>query len=179
MSNSYITKNALAQSMKELMQVTPMEKINIKDITGKCDLNRKSFYYHFKDKYELVNWIFYTEFVAEINDNTNADSWDLVEKICIYLYDNKAFYINALSIKGQNSFSDYFTEVTETLILAHYQDVLKYADNNDFFVTYFADATRLAITKWLIEDSKIQPDEFIQLMKQAITGLALHVVDEI
>lgn len=179
MSNSYITKNALAQSMKELMLKTPMEKINIKDITDKCGLNRKSFYYHFKDKYELVNWIFYTEFVSEINKDIHYDSWDLLEKICIYLYENKAFYINALNVSGQNSFSEYFTEVTEAIIYAHYQDVLKYADNNDFFVTYFADATRLAITKWLIEDDKIKPNEFIRLMKEAITGLALHVVDEI
>ena len=179
MSNSYITKNALAQAMKELMSIKDMEKINIKDITDKCGLNRKSFYYHFKDKYELVNWIFYTDFVSEINSNKAYNSWDMLEQICTYIYKNKKFYTNALSVEGQNSFSEYFTEVTESLIYAHYQDVLKDSEDRDFFVTYFADATRLAISKWLFEDNDIKPDKFIELMKKAITGIAIHLVDEI
>lgn len=62
MPDSLITKKALASSLKELMETQPLTKISVGDICEKCGMNRKSFYYHFCDKYELVNWIFYTEF---------------------------------------------------------------------------------------------------------------------
>lgn len=57
MADSNITKRALAAALKELMEQKPFSKINVADICEKCGMNRKSFYYHFKDKYDLVNWI--------------------------------------------------------------------------------------------------------------------------
>lgn len=62
MPDSNITKKALAMAMKELMEQIPFSKISVSDICEKCGMNRKSFYYHFKDKYDLVNWIFDVEF---------------------------------------------------------------------------------------------------------------------
>ena len=59
MSDSNLTKNALAASMKKLMREKPFDKISVSDICIDCGINRKSFYYHFRDKYDLVNWIFY------------------------------------------------------------------------------------------------------------------------
>jgi len=60
--DSGITKNALSTALKELMLLHPLAKISVGDICARCGMNRKSFYYHFKDKYDLVNWIFHTEF---------------------------------------------------------------------------------------------------------------------
>ena len=62
MADSQLTKRALSAAMKELMAERPMEKIRIGDIVERCNMNRQSFYYHFKDKYDLVNWIFIPSF---------------------------------------------------------------------------------------------------------------------
>ena len=61
MADSNITKSALASALKELMETTPFAKITVSDICAKCNMNRKSFYYHFKDKFDLVNWIYDVE----------------------------------------------------------------------------------------------------------------------
>lgn len=50
MADSNITKRALATSLKELMLEQPFDKINVAQICARCNMNRKSFYYHFKDK---------------------------------------------------------------------------------------------------------------------------------
>ena len=60
MADSNITKRALASALKELMNEKPFARISVSDICTKCEMNRKSFYYHFKDKYNLVNWIYNT-----------------------------------------------------------------------------------------------------------------------
>ena len=61
MSGSQITKKALALSIKKLMETIPLSKISIRQIADNCGVNRQTFYYHFKDKFDLVNWIYYTE----------------------------------------------------------------------------------------------------------------------
>jgi len=63
LADSNITKRALAASLKELLLEEPFDKISVAQICERCDMNRKSFYYHFKDKYDLVNWIYDTEFI--------------------------------------------------------------------------------------------------------------------
>ena len=57
MADSNITKRTLASALKELMESTPFTKITVSDICAKCNMNRKSFYYHFKDKFDLVNFV--------------------------------------------------------------------------------------------------------------------------
>lgn len=168
MSDSHITKQALAASMKELMSEMPMNKINIGDIVGRCNMNRQSFYYHFKDKYDLVNWIYYTEFIEKIKDNLSVSSWDLLESICEFFYDNKIFYTNAFKVTGQNSFPEYFIEVIHPILLIYVNDIFKNNKNNEFYATFFADAIRVSISRWLLEGAEIPPKEFVELIKSAL-----------
>ncbi len=50
------TKQALAESLKELLKRKPLERITVKDIVSGCGINRQSFYYHFCDVYDLMEW---------------------------------------------------------------------------------------------------------------------------
>ena len=47
----------LSESFKELALKKPIEKITIKEITGSAGVIRPTFYNHFRDKYELMEWI--------------------------------------------------------------------------------------------------------------------------
>lgn len=176
MSDSQVTKRALADSMKKLMEERPMKKISISDIVEGCNMNRQSFYYHFKDKYDLVNWIYYTEFVVTIKDM--QPTWEFLEKICGYFYDNKAFYKNAFEVKGQNSFSEYFNEVLYSILAAHLTEMFRNKKNVNFYAAFYADAIRVAITRWLIEGTKISSEQFVELMKNAIEVVAKYLLEE-
>ena len=177
MSDSQITKKALAESMKKLMKVRPMKKINIKDIVNGCNMNRQSFYYHFKDKYDLVNWIYYAEFVVTIRE-TPMHSWEILEKICDFFYENKVFYKNAFQVTGQNSFSEYFIEVLHPILTVQLNNVFKNNKNVDFYATFYADAIRVSISRWLIEGAEIPAEQFVNLLKTAVEGVALKLLNE-
>ena len=65
MADSIITKKAISDSFKKILKEKPYEKIYVGEIFEDCGLTRKSFYYHFRDKYDLVSWIFRYEFLDE------------------------------------------------------------------------------------------------------------------
>ncbi len=51
------TKKAIAYTFKDLLKEKPFNKITINDIANKCDINRQTFYYHFQDIRDLIEWI--------------------------------------------------------------------------------------------------------------------------
>lgn len=66
------TKLWIADKMKALMKRKPLEKIRVSEICASAEIERSTFYYHFKDKYDLVAWIFYHS--AEKMDVTSLSS---------------------------------------------------------------------------------------------------------
>lgn len=107
-ADSNITKRALAQALKELMMTQPLDKISVSNICEQCGLNRKSFYYHFRDKYELVSWIYYTEFMETALKKQYRDSWEFMDEICSYFYENRIFTGNVFSRRGRILFLNIF-----------------------------------------------------------------------
>ena len=62
-----LTKELLAECFKKLLLTTPFDKITIKMITGEAGLIRPTFYKHFQDKYEVVEWIFQTDITDQVD----------------------------------------------------------------------------------------------------------------
>lgn len=176
MPYSNITKKALAAAMKELMAERPFVKINVGDICERCGMNRKSFYYHFQDKYELVNWIFYHEFIIPHRGSDYEVGWHLLQDLGNYLYENKAFYKNALSVDGQNSFREYFGEIFTPIASEYLRDIIPRNGYEELTTKYFVDATLIATVSWLNARQDIPADIFISLVKGTLLGFSKHIV---
>lgn len=104
MANNRVTKEAFKTALKELLVEYPFTKISVKDIANHCGLSRNSFYYHFTDKYELVNWIFYSDMIKNVN--TFQDPAKLTESfvsVCKCIYEEREFYLSCFQYTGQNS----------------------------------------------------------------------------
>ncbi|HWQ75385.1 MAG TPA: TetR-like C-terminal domain-containing protein, partial [Syntrophomonas sp.] len=129
------------------------------------------------DKYDLVNWIFDTEFMIPNQNADEKSEWELFEKICCYFYDNRAFYSNAFQVSGQNSFPEYFEEVIQPLLLSQCREFFENDKDREFYATFLADAIRVSITRWLVEGAQIPAEEFIQLMKAVASGIAFKILD--
>lgn len=177
MADSMITKHALADSLKELIKHKTLSKINIADICNNCGMHRKSFYYHFKDKYELVNWIFYNEFVTLAVKEHYDDDWAFLHALIIFFYDNREFYSKALETDGQNSFVEYFEEIFQSILIEFLENVFSSNKNKNFFAKYFTDAFIMATKNWLHEDEVMQPDEFYSLIKESMYDVANATVN--
>ena len=182
MADSNITKAALAGALRELMEEQPFEKIQIAQICERCGMNRQSFYYHFKDKYDLVNWIFDTEFIvfatAGTKDLPADDRWELIERACEHFYENRSFYRKALAVRGQNSLSDHLREHLLPIIKMRVANTVGEDVADEFTTNFFADATLCAIERWLLDKHCMPPEEFVAKIKRIIQSGAVEICRE-
>lgn len=174
MSDSNATKNALAASMKKLMAKKPFEKISVSDICNDCGINRKSFYYHFRDKYDLVNWIFYVGFIEGLDMSSYESGWDCLSDVMHYFYSEKKFYRAALKIEGQNSFKDYLVETTTPVIRFFLQDILPSDDEDDFYLTFISDALLQSLVRWLSGgyEKEMDADQYVAKLHDVIVRIS-------
>ena len=182
MADSNITKRALANALKELMREQPFSKISISDICDRCDMNRKSFYYHFKDKYDLFNWCFDTEFIECVNlsQNQNAldERWTLLERACEYFYENREIYRNALKVKGQNCFADHLREFCFPILKARVAELTGSELVDDFAANFFTDAALCAIMRWLMDKNCMTAADFTDRLKHMTLSGATYIYEE-
>lgn len=108
----------LAESLKELSKTRPIEKITIKEITDKAGVIRPTFYNHFQDKYELLEWIVREDLMESampLFDN------GLLREGITYLFTamekERDFYEKAVRLEGQNSFVGMMEDAVQELIL--------------------------------------------------------------
>jgi len=182
MADSNITKQALAASLRELMQEVPFEKINVGHICERCGMNRKSFYYHFKDKYDLVNWIFDTNFIAfaaeSVAGGTENDRWEFIENVFMYFYEEREFYRKAFLIKGQNSFSDHFREYIFPLLKNRLSFLIGDDGTDDFVVSFFSDAILCSMERWMVDKECMPPKQYVAKIKRLVQNGAVAIYRE-
>lgn len=92
---SNITKRALAASLKKLLERAPLDKITIQDLVDDAEVSRKTFYYHFQDIYDLMEWCIVEDGKRVLEGNVTADTWQQgLRNVVEYLQDNRAMILN-------------------------------------------------------------------------------------
>ena len=72
---SGFTKEIIAKTFTELLDEKPMSKITVKDIVERCGVNRNTFYYHFKDIYDLVEWSCLEDATQALQGKKTYETW--------------------------------------------------------------------------------------------------------
>ena len=75
----YATKRKIADCVKKLMRKKEIRKITVQDVMDAMNMSRQSFYYHFKDIYDVVEWIECNDFANCIACETNQtmEEWTI------------------------------------------------------------------------------------------------------
>ena len=86
------TKMALAASLNKLLRTKPLNKITITDLTEDCQISRMTFYYHFRDIYDLVGWICMEEGGRAIGSCKDYATWqEGFRSLCESVLENRGF----------------------------------------------------------------------------------------
>ena len=108
----------LAESFKELAVQKPIEKITIKEITDKAGVIRPTFYNHFQDKYELLEWIVQDELIRPLRELILDGMFkEGVIRALKNMQKEKGFYTSAAKLEGQNSFPEILKSEISKLLM--------------------------------------------------------------
>ena len=168
MAESIKTKKALAQALKKLLTEKDFEKISIGEICDECDMSRKSFYYHFHDKYELVIWIFRTEFWDKLRARTDVAPLESLSRLAKYFYTNRDFYKPILAVSGQNSFSEYFGELCRDSFEKKIREQMGEIVITDLDVGVYSDFFVYTIKRWLTTNDSRNDVTFVRDLSNSI-----------
>lgn len=169
MSSSTVTKGALADALKKLCRERPLEKISISDITSECGLNRQSFYYHFQDKYELLDWIYYNELFVHFNSGVGFHNWEKnLEAFLASMRNDKEFYCSALK-SSDRTFENHLYKIMHRLFVKFiHHAVKKMATKSkaDFFADYYSHGFCGVIIDWAVKGMKESPEVLVSRIKE-------------
>lgn len=183
MAEASLTKRALAQALKELLAQEPFEKVSVSAVCARAGVNRKSFYYHFKDKYDLVVWIFRTEFAddfaAAVRAGSDVDGWAAIAAACAYFDENRAFYRSVMAFEGQNSFREHFRASAALFVATRLDSVLPDLELERpswyaFFTGFYTDVLVGATLRWVMTDDPLPVEEFVALLKLALSAIPVR-----
>jgi len=103
------TKKALSDSLKRRMETTSVSKITIRELVEDCDLDRKTFYYHFPDIYALLVWTIQQEAFGMMSQfDMLIDEQDAMEFTFRYVRDNRKMLSCCLESVGREELKHFF-----------------------------------------------------------------------
>lgn len=101
------TKQLFADKIMQLAKNKPIKDIQIKELCVLCGVERTTFYYHFRDKYDLVAWIFKQNYIEEASRAETINDERMIREMFQRLSMQKEFFLNALQDSSQNNLREY------------------------------------------------------------------------
>ena len=101
------TKQLFADKIMQLAKNKPIKDIQIKELCVLCGVERTTFYYHFRDKYDLVAWIFKQNYIEEASRAETINDERMIREMFRRLSIQKEFFLNALQDSSQNNLREY------------------------------------------------------------------------
>ena len=101
------TKQLFADKIMQLAKNKPIKDIQIKELCVLCGVERTTFYYHFRDKYDLVAWIFKQNYIEEASCAETINDERMIREMFHRLSMQKEFFLNALQDSSQNNLREY------------------------------------------------------------------------
>lgn len=172
---SQLTKKALAESLKKLMNTTPLEKITVNDIVKDCGVNRRTLYYHFQDMYALLEWIFRTEIHSIIDKNKTHQTWQKgFLQILLYLKQNQKMVSNTYHSIGREYLEIHLYSEVYSLIFGVVNELAVDINVSEKDKKYVADFYKLAfvglLLEWIRNDMSEKPEQIIDNLNKTISG---------
>ena len=172
---SEITKKALATSLKKLLSKKELSKITISNITDDCGVNRQTFYYHFKDVYDLLEWIYLNEVIQPMNGKDIYDNWQQgFLSIFEYILENKEFVKNTYDSISRDYFLRFVYKQTTILLMnvidEQSKDINVSSEDKKFIANFYKYGFVGIIQEWIEDGMKEQPENIIKKLNNIIEG---------
>ena len=179
-------KILLAKSFKELVCQRPIEKITIKQITDRAGVIRPTFYNHFDDKYNLLEWILVQDILVPVQPLVANGMINEAMRLIFYNVEKeKEFYMHVSKMEGQNSFREMVEKGIQTLLCGMLEEQMRGKTPRNAWLTpehlsaYYSQTMTSIIMSWIESGMEISPDELTEVYEFVITRSLADVMEDI
>lgn len=172
---SQVTKRALEASLKNLLLKKPLDKITINDITEDCGINRMTFYYHFKDIYDLIEWCCVEDAKKALEGKKTYDTWQQgFLQIFEAVLDNKPFILNVYHSVSREQVEIYLYKLTYDLLIGVVEEksvgMNVREEDKKFIADFYKYAFVGLMLDWVRHDMKGDPHRIIEDLSVVMHG---------
>lgn len=172
---SQVTKRALEASLKYLLLQKPLDKITIGDITEDCGINRMTFYYHFKDIYDLIEWSLLEEAKKALEGQRTYDTWQQgFLQIFDMVLDNKPFITNVYHSISREQVELYLYRLTYDLLFGVVEEqsagMSVRTEDKQFIADFYKYAFVGIMLDWVRRDMQEDPQQIIDRLSTLLHG---------
>ena len=156
----------MAQSLKNLLLKKPLNKITINDITDDCGINRMTFYYHFKDIYDLAEWACLQEAAKVIKENKTHDTWqEGMLQIFYTVRGNKPLIMNVYRCVHKEQTERYLKPLVDNLLLGVINEESEglnvREEDKEFIAQVYSYIFIGLMLDWIKDDMKEDPESIV------------------
>ncbi|MBQ8151654.1 MAG: TetR/AcrR family transcriptional regulator C-terminal domain-containing protein [Firmicutes bacterium] len=175
------TKKEIAAATQELLREKPLHKITVKEITQKCDLTRNSFYYHFDDIYDVVNYIFEDEVEGIVAKYVDNEDWEAGFLSGInYLYENRDMIYHIYRTVQHENIDTYLGNIMDSVVyeLINHLDVPEDLSEESKKITALVYRSAFAgvIQQWIHDDMATPPEAVAVLCDEIFRATVLPIL---
>ena len=172
---SQVTKRALEQSLKNLLLKKPLTKITVGDITEDCGINRMTFYYHFKDIYDLVEWSCLEDAKRALEEKKTYDTWQQgFLQIFKAVQENKPFILNVYRCVHREQVEKYLQPLVDQLLLDVINEeatgVIVRDEDKQFIAKVYSYMFIGLMLDWIKDDMREDPKQIVDNLYKVIKG---------
>ncbi len=172
---SQVTKRALEQSLKNQLLKKPLTKITVADIAEDCGINRMTFYYHFKDIYDLVEWSCLEDARRAIDQKKTHDTWQQgLLQIFEAVQENKPFILNVYRCVHKEQVEKYLQPLVDRVLLdvlnEEAENIHIREDDKNFIAQVYSYVFIGILLDWIGDDMREDPQKIVDRLAKLITG---------
>lgn len=172
---SQVTKRALEQSLKNLLLKKPLTKITVGDITDDCGINRMTFYYHFKDIYDLVEWSCLEDAKRALDEKKTYDTWQQgLLQIFKAVQENKPFILNVYRCVHREQVEKYLQPLVDQLLLNVINEEAAGTtvrdEDKQFIAQVYSYMFIGLMLDWIKDDMREDPQQIVEKLSKLIKG---------
>ena len=172
---SQITKRALEQSLKNLLLKKPLTKITISDIAEDCGINRMTFYYPFKDIYDLVEWSCLEDAKRALDEKKTYDTWQQgLLQIFEAVQENKPFILNVYRCVHREQVEKYLQPLVDSLVMGvideEAQGITLRSEDKEFIAQVYSYIFIGIMLDWIKDDMREDPEIIVGRVATLLKG---------
>ena len=181
---SQVTKRALEQSLKNLLLKKPLTKITINDIAEDCGISRMTFYYHFKDIYDLVEWVCLEDAKRALDNKKTHDTWQQgLLQIFYAVRENKPFVMNVYHCVDKAQVEKYLRPLTDDLLMGVIEEESQgktiRQEDKQFVAQVYSYVFIGLMLDWIRDDMKQDPEVLVKKLAAVLQNAFAEALDRL